>query len=178
MTLARRLTFLAASLLRTELGWRMCVVLSWQRLVRAGKVRDMRRASPMWVAAERCRVHGLSERYQSQVAASGVWRTDNKRLRGCTYSWREQEEAVRQLSVTSGAAAVIARRRVDSASGDKRARSPSPPGAPDATGSPAHIAFACPRGDAALFLPLSASYRAPRRARVDPRIPRPPFGDG
>ena len=109
LELARRLTFPAASLLHTEMGWRMRVVLSWQRLVRAGKVREMRRASPVWVAAERCRVRSLSVRYQSQVAAGGDWQSDGKRLRGQAYSWRAQEETARHLHVTSGAAAVIAR---------------------------------------------------------------------
>ena len=156
LALARRLTFPTASLLHTELGWRMRVVLSWQRLVRAGKVREVRRASPMWVATERCRIHGLSVQYQSQVAADGVWQSANKRQRGQTYSWCEQEEAVRQMRVTSGAAVVIARRRVGVTVGGaavgKRARSPSPHGASDAPDHPEHVVHVRPRGDAVLRL--------------------------
>jgi hypothetical protein len=176
--LARRLVLPEESVLYTELGWRMRVVLLWQRPVRAGKVGTARRGSPAWLAAERQRVHSLAERYRSQVTVDGDWQCSGKRARGQGYAWRTQDETASQLHVTSGAAAVISRRQVAATPGDKRARSPSPPRPPPAAASPACVVRASPRSDVALFLPPPVMYRASRCARLGPRVPRPPFGDG
>ena len=140
-TLARRIAFPSESLLLSEAGWRVRMVLSWMRLVRAGKVRVMRRTSPAWMAAERDRVRSLEETYRRQTAADGEWQGGNKRMRGHVYGWGAQETVAARLGATSGAAAVVVRRETERAAGGKRRRSPSPQGtatrrAPD-RGAPA-----------------------------------------
>ena len=111
LTLARRLSIPQESLLYSEAGWCARVVLNWLRLVRAGKVRAARRVSPMWVAAEQDRVRDLTVAYRAQTATEGgEWGSDAKRVRGQSYEWRAQAEVIGRLHVTSGAAAVIARR--------------------------------------------------------------------
>ena len=181
LTLARRLSIPRESLLYSEAGWRARVVLSWLRLVRAGKVRAARRVSPMWVAAERDRVRDLTVAYRAQTATEGgEWGSDAKRVRGQTYAWRAQAEVIGRLHVTSGAAAVIARRDAVSATGGKRPRSPSP------TGKDAHCAAAhgervsrpSPRRDATLVVSPDALSRALCVTRCRRRVPRLPFGDG
>ena len=121
----------------------MRVVLQWQRLVRAGKVRAIRRVSPMWESAERHRRRRLSERYRSQTMVGGVWQSNGKRARGQMYSWCEQEAAVRRMGVTSGAAAVITQRREAATSSSVRARSPLPMRTSSITGESARAVHAC-----------------------------------
>ena len=180
LTLARRLSIPRESLLYSEAGWRVRVVLSWQRLVRAGKVRAARRCSPMWVAAERDRVHDLTAAYRAQTATEGEWRSDAKRARSQTYEWRAQAEVAGRLHVTSGAAAVIAQRDAASAAGGKRPRSPSPTGE-DVHHVTAHgerVSHPSPRRDATLVVSPGALSRALCVTRCRRRVPRLPFGDG
>ena len=179
-TLARRLAFPSASLIFSEAGWRARMVLSWLRLVRAGKVRVMRRASPMWMAAERDRVRGQAETYRRQTAAEGEWQDGNKRMRGHAYGWGAQESVAARLGATSGAAAVVVRREAARVADGKRRRSPSPQGtaarrAPD-RGAPAVRASA--GNDAALVVSPCTLVRALCVARGRWRVPRQPFGDG
>ena len=59
--LARRLTFGSGTGLYSEVGWRLRVILLWQRLVRADKVRHTRSRSAMWPATRaraRSSAHG------------------------------------------------------------------------------------------------------------------------
>ena len=99
-------------MINTEVGWRVRVLLKWQRLVRAEKVRQQRRRSEIWRSAERQwharRVAGYAaelQRHEDWTDRSG------KRQRGQTYSWSEQQEVMdTSEGTTSGAAAVVARR--------------------------------------------------------------------
>ena len=70
-TLAKRLAIPDVSAWQTEAGWRIRVLLKWQRLVRAGKVKARRRRSQMWLAAEQERRRALTEAYAQQTARQG-----------------------------------------------------------------------------------------------------------
>ena len=62
-TLARRLTFDGeGSVWEAEEGWRMRMVLAWQRLVAGGRVRVARRRSSAWQAAERRKMEATAQR--------------------------------------------------------------------------------------------------------------------
>ena len=112
MTLAKRLTLSGPTHYLSETGWRVRMVLAWQRLVRAEKVRKKRRRAPMWREAERGRISRLAERQSMEVRRSeGEWMAETGRERGVRYEWRLQEETARDMNVTSGAAAVLAKRR-------------------------------------------------------------------
>ena len=61
--LARRLLFDGdGSLWATEAGWRMRMVLAWQRLVAGGRVWTARRRSSKWQADERRRMQAVAQR--------------------------------------------------------------------------------------------------------------------
>ena len=66
----------------------------------------------MWREAEQDRISTLAGRY---AASSGWevtdWGAEDGQIRGVRYEWRRQEEAAREMGVTSGAAAVLAKRR-------------------------------------------------------------------
>ena len=126
MTLAKRLVFTGPTRYLSGAGWRVRMVLAWQRLVRAGKVRQRRRSAPLWRAAEQERVRRLAGLQAAEVrrGAAAGWAT-GAGYGGTRYEWRLQEEIAGSSGVTSGAAAVLARRRraVDECERDGR----SPP---------------------------------------------------
>ena len=87
----------------------MRVILLWQRLVRADKVRHTRSRSPMWRAAEQHRRRRIAT--QHEVTGNDAdWYSDPRHERGQRYGWRAQEHISSTTGATSGAAAVIARR--------------------------------------------------------------------
>ena len=99
--LARRLQFSdAGSAMMAEAGWRLRVMLAWQRLVRAEVVHRRRRCSPLWRAAERRRLRRMvSVQWGCEVRGSAQ-----------SFQWHNEEDVAMARHVTSGAAAVIARR--------------------------------------------------------------------
>ena len=107
--LARRLTFRSGTGLYSEEGWRVRVILQWQRLVRAAKVRRARASGPMWRAAEQHRQRRIATQ-QAAANADADWYSDPSRERGQRYEWRAEEHIRSTTGATSGAAAVIARR--------------------------------------------------------------------
>jgi len=112
MTLAKRLVFMGPTKYASGGSWQVRMILAWQRLVRAGKVHRARWRAPMWREAEQDRISTLAGRH----AASSGWEATDwgaaaGQIRGVRYEWRRQEEAAREMGVTSGAAAVLAKRR-------------------------------------------------------------------
>ena len=86
----------------TEAGWRARAIFTWMRIVRAGKNRQARRRSDTWRANEQQRLHQLHARSQTAPIATQIRQP---------YTWREQTEISRETGATSGAAAVILKRR-------------------------------------------------------------------
>ena len=112
MTLAKRLVFTGPTKYASGGGGQVRMILAWQRLVRAGKVRQARWRAPMWREAEQDRISTLAERQAASIEQEGAdWGAAAKRPRGVRYEWRRQEETAREMGVTSGAAAVLAKRR-------------------------------------------------------------------
>ena len=110
-TLAQRLDLTRPTIWHTEQGWRARVLFTWQRLVRAGRVRKTRRGSDMWQQAERNRMAHITNQYRDQMQQEGDWVMDNTHIRGQRYDWHAQADAQRHhQGATSGAAAIIARR--------------------------------------------------------------------
>ena len=112
-TLARRLTFTPGhtSMWGREAGWRMRMILSWLRLVRAGKIQRSRRESPMWREGERIRISTVAASYKREVRRDESWADDVSQVRGQRYAWGAEEALQARSNVSSGAAAIIARRR-------------------------------------------------------------------
>lgn len=107
--LARRLSFGVqneGSGWALEEGWKVRVLLTWQRLVRGGVVRRARRNSPLWLAAQQNRFRQLAQlrRSDEDIPSSST-----------TYEWVQEDEIMREQGVTSGAAAAIMRRQSRSA---------------------------------------------------------------
>ena len=101
--LARRLQFNdTVSYYGTEAGWRARAIFTWMRIVRAEKIRQARRRSGTWRANEQRRLHQLHARSQTAPIATQIRQP---------YTWREQTEISRETGATSGAAAVILKRR-------------------------------------------------------------------
>ena len=123
LRLARRLEFgPGGSRWRAEEGWRMRMLLAWMRLCRAGAVAKARQRSGRWQRQER-------ERRGAQ--AWTAWEGTTSSAPRQTTGWHEdcpvlREAIERQHGATSGAAAVIARRRprapADDSQQPKRAR--------------------------------------------------------
>ena len=113
LALAKRLTFASdgTSIWTGERGWRMRMLLAWQRLVRAPKVAISRRRSDMWREGEQHRVAYLSERYKMELHTDEDWADNTTRVRGQRYHWDAEADMQTQHRVSSGAAAVLARRR-------------------------------------------------------------------
>ena len=88
-TLARRLTFTPGhtSMWGREAGWRMRMILSWLRLVRAGKIQRSRRESPMWREGERIRISTVAASYKREVRRDESWADDVSQIRGQRYAW-------------------------------------------------------------------------------------------
>ena len=185
-TLARRLEIGDISALGTEAGWRMRVLLTWQRLVRAEKVQRQRRGSEIWQEAER-RWHSRKVAgYTTTLQRHEDWAaSDGKRKRGQAYDWHAQQDIMdASEGTTSGAAAVIARRlqRMEDSSqpGRKRthtelARTQSTPG--DASTPGAEARRRTRRHDGQLIFTPGAlaqlSYKFEQAGRWHPA-----FGDG
>ena len=111
MTLAKRLVF-GPTHYMTDMGWQIRMLLTWQRLVRAGKVCQQRKHAPMWKEAERGRRHRLTEQQEAAVRrGEEEWMVETGQVRGVRYDWKQQDDTMRDRGVTSGAAAVLSRRR-------------------------------------------------------------------
>ena len=101
--LARRLQFNdTVSHYGTEVGWRIRAVFTWMRIVRAAKVQRARRRSGTWRANEQHRLHQIYESSQTTPITTQIRRP---------YTWHEQTEISSDTGATSGAAAVILKRR-------------------------------------------------------------------
>ena len=113
LALAKRLTFASdgTSIWSSERGWRMRMLLAWQRLVRAPKVTRSRKGSDMWREGEQHRVANLSEQYKTELHTDEDWADNTDRVRGQRYHWDTEADMQTQHQVSSGAAAVLARRR-------------------------------------------------------------------
>ena len=127
-TLARRLKIENTSMIGTELGWRVRVLLKWQRLVRAEKIQRQRRQHEIWRSAERRWHARRMEEHTEVLQQCNDWGDrSEKRKRGHAYNWDKQQEVMdANKGTTSGAAAVIARREQrtlnGNTSGHKRER--------------------------------------------------------
>ena len=82
----------------------------------------------MWREAEQDRISTLAGRH----AASSGWEATDwgaaaGQIRGVRYEWRRQEEAAREMGVTSGAAAVLAKRRHADGGHERGQRPPQRP---------------------------------------------------
>ena len=86
----------------TEVGWRIRAIFTWMRIVRAAKVQQARRRSSTWRENEQHRLHQLHERSQTAPITTHVRQP---------YTWHEQTEISNDTGATSGAAAVILKRR-------------------------------------------------------------------
>ena len=101
--LARRLTFNdTASHYGTAVGWRMRAILTWMRLVRADKVKQARRRSDTWRTNEQRRLHQSYANNQATPLTAHMHQP---------YTWREQAQISTDTGASSGAAAVILKRR-------------------------------------------------------------------
>ena len=117
--LARRLVFRETSSWVTEAAWRVKVIFTWMRLVRSGKIKRMRAQSKTWQTREqRRRVEATKIIWPggSVTPAEEGERARIKRERQLLIAhhnaWQYESE-----SITSGAAAVRARRRATDTEG-------------------------------------------------------------
>ena len=123
--LARRLKFPAKpSVWAGEPGWRVRMVLAWQRLVRQDAVRLRRRRSPQGRAEAKARVDstiylGWSNSAHTLGVQAYDWREELKEYNSThtpsarVYDWREElTEQARGRNMGSGASAVLVRRQL------------------------------------------------------------------
>ena len=113
LALAQRLTFTPDGTSRwsSESGWRMRMLFAWQRLVRAPKVAVHRKGSDMWQEGERTRVTELAQSYKAELSREEDWMDKRNTPRGQRYHWDSEATLQTQHGVSSGAAAVLERRR-------------------------------------------------------------------
>ena len=101
--LARRLAFQRHTMEDgTDVGWRMQAILTWMRLIRADKVKQIRCRSDTWRANEQRRLH---QSYANNQAAPLTAHMHQP------YTWQEQTQISTDTGASSGAAAVILKRR-------------------------------------------------------------------
>ena len=179
-TLARRVAFSTDGLSHwaTETGWRLRVLLTWMRLVRGGKVKKGRRQYPMWREAERNRIIDLTRRYRLETGNEQGQDGTSRMTK--TYAWGEQEAmSAAHNGMTSGAAAVLARRSVTGSSPgpSSAARSDGALGTANAPRLQVRTPHRRQNGaDGRLRLNDQAKVRLADRLGVGWR--REPFGDG
>ena len=191
-TLARRLGFAPdnMSLWASEPAWRVRMVFAWQRLVRAGKVQQGRKRSPMWREGERGRVGALAAQHKRETGRDADWASDSARARGQQYTWDLEAAIQEQRSVSNGAAAVMARRRGGAglpdtqptavARGAKRGRVTDDDAAAAGTDLTRNDATATARrsGDSVLVFNTLSLRRLETQLRSTYYWQRAPFGDG
>ena len=124
LSLARRLRFApdGMSVWAGEAGWRVRMLFAWQRLIRAGKVQQGRRRSPMWREGERHRVAAMVEQHRLELRNDEDWATDSTSARGQRYAWDLEASIQAQHGVNNGAAAVMARRQHQNGGSSTRAQ--------------------------------------------------------
>ena len=88
--------------LHAEEGWQTRVLLTWMRLVHAGKVHERRRGNHAWRERD--------QHAKSQVAVL-AWEGAMPGERCAKFSHAREEEVSTERGVTSGAASVIVRRQ-------------------------------------------------------------------
>jgi len=122
--LARRLEFgEGAGTLYAEVGWPVRVMLAWQRLVRAGKIRRLRmRRGSAWLEGEAARIAAGLRGLPTQAAADEAGLPSSMR----SYTWADEEAIAAEHHITSGAACVRAR-RASRASGGAKRKAAQPP---------------------------------------------------
>ena len=80
----------------------------------------------MWKEVERERRHRLTEQQEAAVRRDEEeWTVETGQTRGVRYDWKQQEDTMRDVGVTSGAAAVLSRRRHSDSGSTHDGQSPS-----------------------------------------------------
>ena len=65
----------------------------------------------MWREGERIRISTVAASYKKEIRRDESWADDGSQIRGQRYAWGAEEALQARSSVSSGAAAIIARRR-------------------------------------------------------------------